>query len=121
MKTAPIIVLANDERKTLTTWSRGRSTPARLVLRAKIVLAAAEGKTNETIAAELHTSKPTVGRWRKRFAARRTAGIERDASRPGRTPAITAEMVTGIVRKTTQEKPEAAFDADVQAQQRPAF
>jgi transposase len=108
MKTAPIIVLANDERKTLTTWSRGRSTPSRLVLRAKIVLAAAEGKTNETIAAELHTSKPTVGRWRSRFAARRTAGIERDAPRPGRTPAITAETVTRIVRKTTQEKPEAA-------------
>ncbi len=32
MKTAPIIVLANDERKILTTWSRGRSTPARLCL-----------------------------------------------------------------------------------------
>jgi len=108
MKTAPIIVLSNDERKTLTTWSRGRSTPARLVLRAKIVLAAAEGKTNETIAAELHTSKPTVGRWRSRFAARRTVGIEKDASRPGRTPAVTAETVTRIVRKTTQEKPEAA-------------
>jgi transposase len=108
MKTAPIIVLANDERRTLTTWSRGRSTPARLVLRAKIVLAAAEGKTNESIAAELHTSKPTVGRWRRRFAARRTAGIEKDAFRPGRTPAITAERVTRIVQKTTQEKPEAA-------------
>jgi transposase len=108
MKTAPIIVLANDERRTLTTWSRGRSTPSRLVLRAKIVLAAAEGKTNETIAAELHTSKPTVGRWRSRFAARRMAGIEKDASRPGRTPAITAEAVTRIVRKTTQEKPEVA-------------
>src|ERR1035438_4182813 len=108
MKTAPIIVLTNDERRTLTTWSRGRSTPARLVLRAKIVLAAAEGKTNETIAAELHTSKPTVGRWRSRFAAQRTAGIEKDAFRRGRPLAITAETVTRIVRKTTQEKPEAA-------------
>lgn len=108
MKTAAIIVLSADERKTLATWSRGRSTPARLVLRAKIILAAADGKTNEAIAAELHTSKPTVGRWRKRFAAGRTAGIEKDAPRPGRTPAITAETVTRIVRKTTQEKPEAA-------------
>lgn len=108
MKTAPVIVLSDDERKTLATWSRGRSTPARLVLRAKIVLAAAEGKTNETIAAELHTSKPTVGRWRNRFAARRTAGIEKDAPRPGRTPAITAETATRIVRKTTQEQPESA-------------
>jgi transposase len=108
MKTAPIIVLSDDERKTLASWSRGRSTPARLVLRAKIVLAAAEGKTNEIIAAELHTSKPTVGRWRSRFAVRRTAGIEKDASRPGRTPAITTKTVTRIVRKTTREKPEAA-------------
>jgi transposase len=108
MKIAPRIVLSDDERKTLATWSRGRSTPARLVLRAKIVLAAAEGKTNECIAAELGTSKPTVGRWRTRFAALRTAGIEKDASRPGRTPAITAKTVTRIVHKTTREKPEAA-------------
>lgn len=108
MRTAPAIVLSADERKTLTTWSRGRSTPARLVLRAKIVLAAADGKTNETIADELHTSKPTVGRWRKRFATQRMAGIEKDASRPGRTPAITAATVTRIVQKTTQEKPENA-------------
>ena len=108
MKTAPTIVLSNDERKTLTAWSRGRSTPARLVLRAKIVLAAADDKTNESIAAECHTSKPTVGRWRSRFAASRIAGIEKDASRPGRTPAITAETVTRILQKTTQGKPEAA-------------
>jgi transposase len=108
MKTAPTIVLSSDERKTLTMWSRGRSTPARLVLRAKIVLAAAEGRTNEAIADELHTSKPTVGRWRSRFAAQRTAGIEKDASRPGRLPAITAETMTRIVQKTTQEKPENA-------------
>ena len=64
MKTAPIIVLSSEERKTLTAWSRGRSAPARLVLRAKIVLAAADNKTNESIAAECHTSKPSVGRWR---------------------------------------------------------
>jgi len=108
MKTAAVIVLSNDERKMLTVWSRGRSTPARLVLRAKIVLAAADGKTNETIADELHTSKPTVGRWRNRFATRRIAGIEKDAPRPGRTPAITTETVTRIVQKTTREKPEAA-------------
>jgi transposase len=108
MKTAPIIVLSNDERKTLTAWSRGRSTPARLVLRAKIILAAADDKTNESIAAECHTSKPTVGRWRSRFAALRIVGIEKDASRPGRTPAIAAETVTRILQKTTQERPEAA-------------
>jgi transposase len=108
MKTAPAIILSNAERKTLTKWSRGRSTPARLVLRAKIVLAAAENKTNERIAEELGASKPTVGRWRTRFAALRTAGIEKDASRPGRTSSLSAETVTRIVEKTTRERPEAA-------------
>jgi transposase len=108
MKTAPVIALTDLERKTLETWSRGRSTPARLVLRAKIVLAAADGKMNGTIAAELATSKPTVGRWRTRFAALRLAGIEKDAPRPGRTPAVSARTVNLIVRKTTQEKPDNA-------------
>jgi transposase len=105
MKKAPVITLSDEERKTLETWSRGRSTPARLVLRAKIILMSAEGKANQDIAAELHTSKPTVGRWRTRFTRSRIAGIEKDAPRPGRTPAVTAEMVDLIVRKTTQEKP----------------
>lgn len=84
MKSAPVIVLTEDERKTLATWSRGQSTQARIVLRAKIGLTAVEGKTNKAIAAELGTSKPTVGRWRTRFAKQRTAGIEKDAHRPGR-------------------------------------
>lgn len=108
MKTAPVIILSEAERKTLETWSRGRRTQARRVLRARIVLLAAEGKTNEIIATELGTSKPTVGRWRGRFARLRIAGIEKDAPRPGRTPALTAELVDLIVRKTTQETPEAA-------------
>jgi transposase len=38
----------------------------------------------------------------------RIVGIEKDASRPGRTPAIAAETVTRILQKTTQERPEAA-------------
>jgi len=108
MKSAPTIMLSDVERTTLTTWSRGRSTPARLVLRAKIVLAAADGKTNEMIAAELGTSKPTVGRWRTRFANLRTAGIEKDASRRGRKPTLPVETVTRIVQKTTREKPKNA-------------
>lgn len=105
MKIAPVIILSDEERRTLESWARGRSTQARVVLRAKIALAAARGKTNDVIAMELGTSKATVGRWRTRFARLRTAGIQKDAPRPGRTPRLTAEMVDLIVRKTTQEKP----------------
>ena len=108
MKMAPVINLSDEERKTLETWSRGRSTQARRVSRARVVLMAADGMTNESIAAELGASKPTVGRWRSRFASWRIAGIEKDATRPGRQRTLTAEMVDLIVSKTTQEKPKAA-------------
>ncbi|QVL31345.1 IS630 family transposase [Telmatocola sphagniphila] len=108
MKVALPILLSDEERQTLTSWSRGRSTPARLVLRAKIILAAAAGVRNKDIAQQCGTSKPTVARWRTRFAKLRLAGIERDASRPGRTPAISRKVVEEILRKTTQEKPSGA-------------
>jgi hypothetical protein len=55
MRRAVEISLSDDDRQTLRKWARGRSTPARLVLRAKIVLAAADGKLNCDIAAELGT------------------------------------------------------------------
>jgi transposase len=105
MRTAKRIELTDAERTTLETWSRGRSTPARLVLRAKIVLAAADGDRNDAIAAALTTAKTTVVRWRKRFASGRVAGIEKDAPRAGRKTTIPTTTVEAIVRKTTQETP----------------
>jgi len=108
MKSAPVITLTDDERQTLTSWSRGRSTPARLVLRARIVLAAAEGTMNQDIAAQVGTSKKTVSLWRRRFGAARLPGIAKDAPRPGRTPSIPTATVELILHKTTQEKPAAA-------------
>jgi transposase len=76
------IVLSDDERATLTNWARSRTAAARLVTRAKIVLAAAAGAENQDIAADLKLTRGTVATWRQRFAAERLAGIERD--RPGR-------------------------------------
>jgi transposase len=103
MKRASQIALSEEERSVLRRWSRGRSTPARLVLRARIVLAAAEGRMNQDIAEELGTSKKTVSLWRRRFAASRVAGIEKDAPRPGRTPSIPARTVQRILDKTTRD------------------
>jgi transposase len=108
MKTAPVITLSAAEQQTLASWSRGRSTPTRLVLRAKIVLAAAEGAMNQDIAIQCGTSKKTVSLWRKRFADLRLAGIENDAPRPGRTPVIPSATVELILHKTTREKPAGA-------------
>ncbi|MCB9852849.1 MAG: helix-turn-helix domain-containing protein, partial [Phycisphaerales bacterium] len=67
MKSAPKITLTDEQRAILVRWSRGRSTPVRLMERAKIVLLAAEGKMNKDIAAELGIMPNTVVRWRRRF------------------------------------------------------
>jgi len=80
----------------------------RLVERAQIVLLAAEGLRNDAIAERLSTSRYKVSRWRERYARHGFAGIEKDAPRPGRTPAITAETVERIVQMTTQERPSRA-------------
>jgi transposase len=105
MREAVTIVLTDEERVTLSKWARGRSTPARLVQRARIVLGAAEGRENKEIAAELGCTRRTVGTWRNRFATDRLTGIERDAPRSGRTPAVRAALEAEIIRKTTQETP----------------
>ncbi len=105
MRVAKSIVLTDHERTALTKWSRGRSTPARLVLRAIIILAAADGELNKNIAANLGCTRRTVGTWRNRFAEKRLSGIEKDAPRGGRTATVRAEHEAEIIRKTTQEKP----------------
>ena len=74
--------------------------------RARIVLAAAEGKTNDQIAIELQVHRRTVGLWRRRFALLRLAGIEQDAPRTGRRPRLDREAVEGIVAKTLLTKPQ---------------
>lgn len=108
MRVAPTITLTPDVRQTLEGWSRGRSTPARQVLRARIVLAAAEGKENRVIAKELDTDRLLVGKWRKRFAEKGLAGIEKDAPRGGRKATARDAMAAKIVEWTTQKKPAGA-------------
>jgi transposase len=105
MRVAKAITLTDEERVTLTKWTRGRSTPARLVQRAKIILAAADGRENKDIAAELGCTRRTVGTWRNRFVELRLAGIEQDAPRGGRVPTQRVRFEAEIIRKTTQETP----------------
>lgn len=108
MRVAPKVLLGNEQRQTLMRWSRGRSTPARLVRRAQIVLLAAEGKQNIEIADELEIERTIVGRWRRRFVEKGLAGIEKDAPRGGRNPTVRQRVARKIVERTTQTKPAAA-------------
>jgi transposase-like protein len=80
-----VIELSRNEREALEIRSRRYTSPYRDVVRAKIVLMAAEGLENKTIASRLDLPFQVVSKWRKRFFEQRMAGLE-ERSRAGRTP-----------------------------------
>ncbi len=77
------VVLSTAERRVLTKRARSQRAGHRDVLRARIVLAAAKGRTNAGIARQLGTTDDTVRKWRARFCARGLPGLA-DRPRPGR-------------------------------------
>ena len=79
------VLLDPQTRNTLNQLVRSASTPQSLALRSRIVLAAANGSTNQQIAAKLHIPEITVGKWRRSFAVDGMEGL-RDAPRSGRPP-----------------------------------
>lgn len=105
MPVAKAVALTDERRATLTGWSRGRSAPARLVLRAKTVLTAAEGREHKEIAVALGCTRRNVATWRNRFAQAGPHGSERDAPRPGRPASVRAHKEAEILRQTTQQTP----------------
>ena len=86
---------------------RRRKTAQALALRARIVLAAAGHLTNQEIAELEGVSRPTVTKWRNRFAAKRLEGLL-DEPRPGRPRTITDEQVEAVVIRTLESKPKDA-------------
>ena len=80
------IVLTRDEQNELETRARKYTSPYCDVIRAKIVLLAARGLSNDVIAARLDTPRQIVSKWRKRFALARLPGLE-EQPRGGR-PAL---------------------------------
>ena len=77
------IILEESERRELEHRAACYTRPHREVLRAKLVLLAAEGHSNAEIARRLGMSTKAVGRWRGRFREQRMAGLE-DQARSGR-------------------------------------
>lgn len=85
-RTSPYTIdLSRAERENLEARARRYTSPYREVVRARIVLYAAEGLSNDTIAARLDTPRQVVSKWRKRFFQQRLAGLE-DEARGGRPP-----------------------------------
>ena|SRR2546421_5140586 len=92
MRVAPALAIDDSQRETLMRWARSRTLSARQIERAKVVLLAADGKSDLEIAAGLQISNKKAARWRKRFLRVGLPGLEKDASRPGRKPAIATSV-----------------------------
>jgi len=108
MRVAPAITVTDEQRAVLERWARGRSTPARLVERAQMILMAADGKQNKQIAQAVGAQESTVGRWRTRFAQGGLPAIEKDAPRGGRKATKQQRWAKRIIETTLHQKPPAA-------------
>jgi hypothetical protein len=92
--------LTTDERRELDAVARQYTSPYCDVVRARIVLMAAQGLSNDLIAARLDTPRQIVSKWRKRFALARLPGLEAlprggrqarfspQSRRPGQSPRL---------------------------------
>ena len=77
------IELGDDEAAELRRRARKYTLPYFQVVRAQMILLAADGSRNDEIAEQLHCRREVVAKWRKRFFERRLAGLD-DRDRPGR-------------------------------------
>lgn len=84
------IVLSETERRELERLANKYTAPYYLVVRAKLVLMAADGLDNKTIGERLSLPRQVVTKWRKRFFEERLAGLQ-DKPRPGRPPAFSPQ------------------------------
>ncbi len=81
------IVLTVAEEEELSRRAAKYTSPYFQVLRAKMILLAAQGCSNDEIAARLDTRRKVVSMWRKRFCQARLAGLD-ELPRPGRPRAF---------------------------------
>jgi transposase len=96
--------LSDEERETLERWARRPNSAQALALRCRIVLACAEGATNNEVAARVGVNQATVCKWRGRFVTRRLDGLA-DEPRPGAVRTITDDDVERVIVKTLEETP----------------
>ena len=100
----PTIELTENERDTLGRWVRRHSSAQALAQRSRIVLACADGMTNQQVAVAERVHPATVSKWRRRFVADRLEGLV-DAPRPGAERTIADATIESVVIDTLESAP----------------
>ncbi len=109
MRVAKPVELSDEDDRRLQFFSKRKRIEARVQMRAKIVLLAADGMSDKDIAQKLDTDRRVVARWRARFLAAGVEGLFQDATRPGRPrTSRAATSVEQVVRITLEQRPEGA-------------
>jgi transposase len=109
MRVAKLVQLNADDDRRLRILSNRKRVEARVQMRARIVLMAADGMSDKDIAEKLDTDRRVCARWRARFLAAGVDGLLHDASRPGRPrTACEPANVQEVVRVTLEEAPQGA-------------
>jgi putative transposase len=108
------LTLNEVERKELEALVRRHSTPQQVARRGRMILAAAEGKTNGEIGRELRASVDTVRSWRMRWIGLQAVPLSElsvserltDVPRPGRPSQITAEQTCQLIALACEQPKE---------------
>jgi transposase-like protein len=92
------------ERAELTALASRRSTAQALALRARIILACADGEQSKVVAARLAVDPDTVGKWRRRFSGHRLEGLW-DEPRSGTPRTIEDARIEAVIVRTLETQP----------------
>ena len=101
------LVLSEPERDELVALTLRRKTAQALALRARIVLACAEGQDSKAVASRQRVTPQTVGKWRARYVELRLDGLL-DAPRSGAPRTIDDAQVDAVIAKTLESVPDGA-------------
>ena len=102
------IALRQADRLELQRWVAAHGTPQQVAQRCQIILSAAEGQPDKTIAAGLQINFKTVALWRARFRSEGTDCLWEVAAGRGRKPHYSDEKIKAIINATLQTRPAGA-------------
>src|SRR5437867_10015677 len=97
--------LTDTVREQLNRWIAAQYTPQQVVQRSRIILLAAKGDTDPSIADQLQLNRKSVALWRHRFIEEGVVTLWEIAAGRGRKPTYSAKQIKEIVNATLQTKP----------------